>query len=694
MNMSNGNEHARRILLIINSLTGGGAEHVAVLLAEGFARRGHDVSLLTSRAQDEDAYPLPNNVRRCFPMSPRRTSSKIDKNVSLLRSIRHAADETMADVVISFMSVMNLRAILALSGTGVPLIVTEHSELDAPTKSRSARYLMRLLYPSASYVVCVSSGVAQGFSWVPRDRLKVIYNPIALPDAKELVESPSDILATDVPYIIGMGRLEREKGFDRLVDAFALIADRFPEWHLVILGEGSLRKELEGRVKAKNLVSRVHLPGFLREPYKVLSNGTIFVLSSRRESFGMALVEAMACGLPVIAFDDLSGPSEIVSPGEDGVLVRPAQVGPLAEAMADLIQDPEKRRSLAERAVMTAKTLDIDHIVDAWEQLFVTLPRSAPTARRRTLRFNSGKCWYTYTSIARSDYLKARVVALVRAYTRHLSLPFKYKLARSLIPPEKLPSIGFACEFFGLRYHGELSNHIDWHVFLFGAYAWEELELLRSIAIQICAISASRPVFCDVGANVGNHALYLSRYCKNVHCFEPYPKVFARLQAQIQRNGLQNINLHPVALGNSDGMVRFFEPPDSNLGMGSICVPPPGGSGSVSVPVVRGDDCFASFGIERCHVLKIDVEGAEVDVLRGLRATIQRDRPVILMELSQATKAQLGNLDGLLSLLYGQPEVWAVAKGRTQRYRLRAVNFDSAGEILIIPPSYRGLLDL
>lgn len=134
--------------------------------------------------------------------------------------------------------------------------------------------------------------------------------------------------------------------------------------------------------------------------------------------------------------------------------------------------------------------------------------------------------------------------------------------------------------------------------------------------------------FVDVGANIGNHTLYLAEYFDEVHCFEPFAPVADRLEANIARNRL-SAQVHRVGLGDTDGDLPFLPDREGNLGRGSFAVA--GGEGDV-LPVREGDRYFREQGIRNVDLLKIDVEGFELQVLAGLKATIARDRPTVILE--------------------------------------------------------------
>jgi GalNAc-alpha-(1->4)-GalNAc-alpha-(1->3)-diNAcBac-PP-undecaprenol alpha-1,4-N-acetyl-D-galactosaminyltransferase len=167
---------------------------------------------------------------------------------------------------------------------------------------------------------------------------------------------------------LAMGRLERQKGFDLLIAAFALVSAEFSDWGLAILGEGSLRLDLSSQIERLGLSHRIKLAGTTASPAATLQRGDLFVLSSRYEGFGLTLVEAMVCGLPVIAADCPSGPSEIVDSGRDGILVPSENVPAMAKAMARLMSDDEERRRLGENARAVAQRFGIDTVMHSWEQ--------------------------------------------------------------------------------------------------------------------------------------------------------------------------------------------------------------------------------------------------------------------------------------------------------------------------------------
>ncbi len=356
--------------MVISSLSAGGAERVLVLLAKGLKALGHRVSVVTIFGKDHDFYPPPDGVDRIALDLGKTTRGPIEKVTATAKrvsAIRRSLREIRPDVVLSFMPETNVLVLLASARLKVPVVVTEHAD---PRKKRMRRVwkgLRRVVYRSASRVVSVSDGVDDFFGWLPEAKRSVIPNPV---DLAEIDLQPGEPMGFDwARAVIAMGRLEPEKGFDLLIRAFGRLAADFPDWGLVILGEGTRRGELESLVAEQGLSERVRLPGVLDNPFPTLKRAGLFVLSSRSEGFGNVLVEAMACALPVIATECWSRAPGIVSHGVDGILVPAENVDALAAAMRELMGDGARRRQLASQAAESAKRFDLAQIAQTWDEL-------------------------------------------------------------------------------------------------------------------------------------------------------------------------------------------------------------------------------------------------------------------------------------------------------------------------------------
>jgi glycosyltransferase involved in cell wall biosynthesis len=205
---------------------------------------------------------------------------------------------------------------------------------------------------------------------VPGTRLTVIPNAVRWPleSTEPVVEPPR---RNGRYRVLAVGRLHPHKGFDILIRAFQEIAAHFPEWDLIILGEGDSRADLQGQIDAAGLGERISMPGRVGNVADWYMQSDLYVLSSRVEGLSNTLLEAMASGLAPVAFDCETGPREIVRNGIDGVLVSPAgDSEALAAHLSDMMAHPEQREAYARRAVDVRDRFSTARIMALWGYLF------------------------------------------------------------------------------------------------------------------------------------------------------------------------------------------------------------------------------------------------------------------------------------------------------------------------------------
>jgi len=285
-----------------------------------------------------------------------------------LLNLRRTILGTRPEVVISYMDFNNNCVLSATRGLGLPVIVTEHCDLNHNFIAEGWARLRRRLYPEANYVTVLTVESLGYFSSVAGIRGRIIPNPLTPSAVSSFDEVPQEKKGKT---LMAMGRLSNEKGFDLLLSAFAVVAARHAEWTLEILGEGPLRPHLESRVRKLGLTERVRIPGFTRRPFAALRRADLFVLSSLCEGFSNALLEAMACGVAVVSFDCPSGPRHIIRNGVDGILVPPQNDKAMAAALDRLMGDEAERKRLAERAPEVAERFGVERVMNMWEELVV-----------------------------------------------------------------------------------------------------------------------------------------------------------------------------------------------------------------------------------------------------------------------------------------------------------------------------------
>jgi len=358
-----------KITLVIPSMGCGGAERVMSIIANYWASRGEDTVLITFYSADSDFYTLDPRVKRVslgFKYKKSLTTlAAIKNNYIRIRSLRKAIKETRPEVVLSFMDTMNVTTLIATLGLSLPIIISDRIDPRELPPNGMWKLLRRWTYSWASAVVILTEELRSVLGeLVSNDRLHVVPNP-ALPVPENLdAKSPFDL---PLPFVVAMGRLCPQKGFDLLLDAFARCKQ--VSWSLVILGEGPEREHLESLTKQLGLGSRVHLPGNISEPSVILHRSGLFVLSSRFEGFPNALVEAMCCGLPVVSFDCPTGPHDIIRDGHDGILVSLGDVDALATEMDRLMGDEKERKRLGDQARNVTEKFSTEEVIKKWDRV-------------------------------------------------------------------------------------------------------------------------------------------------------------------------------------------------------------------------------------------------------------------------------------------------------------------------------------
>lgn len=360
-----------RLMLVISSLETGGAERVMTVLAGAWVRRGWHVDLVTTHdAGKAPFYPVDGRVNLLSADAPGRSAGAAG-TVARIRDLRRLVVERTPDVVLSFLNYTNVVTLLATTGMEVPVVVSERLDPRVQPIGPVWGTLRRLLYRRVAALVVQTEASAEWFRTWLGDRTAVIPNPVLEPRFSGAPE-------VDVhrPSVAAMGRLHPQKGFDTLLGAMAKVVRHHPDWHLVVLGEGPLRGELEARRDALGLAGNVRFVGRMRRPPDVLHEAEIFVLSSVTEGFPNVLCEAMAVGLPVVATNCPAGPEDIVRQEVDGLLVPVGDEDAMAAALLRLIEDEQFRQSCRDRAGEIVERFSLANVLEAWDRILTVRRRS------------------------------------------------------------------------------------------------------------------------------------------------------------------------------------------------------------------------------------------------------------------------------------------------------------------------------
>ena len=335
----------KKIAIFVSFSGHGGVERMMLNLAEGLAELKCSVDLVLVKARHAQLENLPNavNIVKLFS----------DHTFSSLFALSGYLKKNRPDALLAAKNRANQVAILArrLSGVnnriGLRMGTTTTVALQGKSilKKWSWYIPMRWLYPKADEIIAVSKGVAEDLvriTGINSQQITVIANPVITPRVKRLAKTEIDhpwLQKKDLPVILGVGRLTRQKDFPTLIKAFARLHVQ-QRCRLIILGEGKDKQMLINLAEELDVADDLDFPGFVDNPYAYMNSSDLFVLSSIWEGSPNVLTEAMGLGVPVVATDCPSGPREILQEGHFGPLVKMGDVAAMAEAMQTVLANP------------------------------------------------------------------------------------------------------------------------------------------------------------------------------------------------------------------------------------------------------------------------------------------------------------------------------------------------------------------
>ena len=367
-----------KVLLIIPSFEGGGAERVMMHLVSHLkARKKYHIRIVLFSDKIEYDSNIFNDIEVvCL--------NKINKFsfVNLIFGIRKQIKDFSPRVVLSSMFYANILLGITsiLFNPSCKIIFWEHnylrSYLDNAKHSVLKKNLMRITYRKSNVIVAVSKGIKKVIETdlsVPFDKVINIYNPIPLDQIVTRANEPvKHVFFEDSSLLVftAVGRLNKQKRFDRLIDAFIKVNDKYSNTRLLILGQGEKENYLKGIVTHKGLDEVVDLVGFKTNPYPWMRSSFAFVMSSDFEGFPMTLLEAMACEVPVVSVDCPTGPNEIIVNKKNGILVG-VDVEALAAGMISLINGGnDYRNKLVLNAFHDVEAFSFENIFKVFEKQF------------------------------------------------------------------------------------------------------------------------------------------------------------------------------------------------------------------------------------------------------------------------------------------------------------------------------------
>ena len=355
------------ITFVVPSLQAGGAENIVSTMANYWVKSGARVTIFSMSAKEETPFYNLDSAILFRPLGLAERSGNVlsaCKNTARRISIlKRALGKEKPDLIISVLTETSILTILSTRGLGIPVIVAEHSDPYCYPSSGIWRGMRRISYLSAARIVVLNKHASSYFERSNSGKVVIIPNSVQQCRAV----SEGEACPERKQWIVCMGRLSEEKGFDILLQAFSRVSNLFNEWRVIILGEGPQRHNLENMVSDLGVQDRVEFRGQVNNPDKILVRAGIFVLSSRSEAFPMGLCEAMSCGCPVIATQYHSGVFDLIQPEYDGLVVPKENVTALSQALSRLLGDSSLRLRLGKSAREIVSRYNIESVMRLWD---------------------------------------------------------------------------------------------------------------------------------------------------------------------------------------------------------------------------------------------------------------------------------------------------------------------------------------
>ncbi len=343
----------KRIAFIIGSMKRGGAERVISILANDYANKGWKTDIIMLLFGDVD-YDLSPKIR-LLDFSNKGTS-RIKRLPYWFFSLRNYIKEYRPDVVLSFAARINIITMTSAFALGSNVIISERCDPRYDTRGNLARILSKLFYPKANKVIFQTE--------VEKEYYKGIKNGIIIPNPINVSVYSSN---NKEKKIVTAGRLDKQKNHRMLIQAFSYIAKDFPDYSLVIYGDGPLKDELLAQIRNVGLDNRVVIYDNIPDIHKKMSTSELFVMSSDFEGLSNSMLEAMMMGLPVIS-TDVSGAADYITNEENGLIVPTGDAGAMATAIRRMLSDDSFREKCGQNAKEVSRLVSKEVVLRKWHE--------------------------------------------------------------------------------------------------------------------------------------------------------------------------------------------------------------------------------------------------------------------------------------------------------------------------------------
>lgn len=354
-----------RITILLSHFDFGGAQRVSINLANGLVRSGYEVDVVAIDGQGALVGDIDHSVN-IVDLGHSSAYFAAGSYIKYLRSRR-------PDIIYSAQTHVNIFAIIFTKlMSNIPVIISEHSHLSDRTKDKSFsinRLLVPKTYGKANEILAVSESIAEDLARtldIDVDKIKIVPNA-AIGNVDDISSNigHDSIHIPDDPYILTVGRLEERKSFHTLINAYDNIADA-TEHKLVIAGDGPQKDQLEKLSAEKDLKENIILPGFVDNPYILMQNAAVFVLSSETEGLPTVLIEAMASGCPVVATNCTDRVPELLSDSDNAIIVQTNEPNELADGIKIILERNKVGNDLRRRA----ESYSVENVINIYDNIF------------------------------------------------------------------------------------------------------------------------------------------------------------------------------------------------------------------------------------------------------------------------------------------------------------------------------------
>ena len=357
-----------KLALYIDCMQFGGANRVMANLASYFAEHSNEVILINDvhPTKDKQEYDVSNKINRLFlDVGAEKTTNRIHRSILRIRNLRTLLKSEKPDVIVSFMGPPNIRMLLATVGLKTRKIVSVRNDPYKEYGTGIRKIISGIIFRLADGCVFQTGDAARYFPKSVQDKSEVIFNPV---NEKFYRQE----LLPEEKNVVMVGRLQPQKNTALAIKAFSQVASKYPEYKLVLYGEGELKKSLQNLAQKLGILEQVVFAGQVSNMEEKLASAAIYLLSSDFEGMPNALMEAMAVGVPCISTDcPCGGPRALIQNEKQGILVPVGNDERMSNALDSLMTDKELRNNMRKAAKIRAQEFKPVHIFAQWEKFLM-----------------------------------------------------------------------------------------------------------------------------------------------------------------------------------------------------------------------------------------------------------------------------------------------------------------------------------